>query len=291
MIYTIENEALKVQIADKGAELMSIQTKDGNEYLWQGDAKYWSDRAINLFPYIARLTEGKYILDEKTYEMTIHGFANYSIFKVSKQEADSIVFELTDSEETLKMYPYAFSFRIIYSLCKNMLQVKFEVDNKSENIMYFGVGGHPGFLVPMEDGLNFEDFYLEFDKPENPVRVGFTETCFLNGEDKEYALSEGGKILMNHNLFDEDAIVLRDMAKCVTLKSDKSDRYVKVEYPEMDFLGIWHMPHTDAPYVCIEPWSSLPSRQDVIEDLAEKEDLISLEAGKTYENTWTIEIG
>ena len=291
MIYTIENEALKVQIADKGAELMSIQTKDGNEYLWQGDAKYWSDRAINLFPYIARLTEGKYILDEKTYEMTIHGFANYSIFKVSKQEADSIVFELTDNEETLKMYPYAFSFRIIYSLYKNMLQVKFEVDNKSESIMYFGVGGHPGFLVPMEDGLNFEDFYLEFDKPENPVRVGFTETCFLNGEDKEYALSEGGKILMNHNLFDEDAIVLRDMAKCVTLKSDKSDRYVKVEYPEMDFLGIWHMPHTDAPYVCIEPWSSLPSRQDVIEDLAEKEDLISLEAGKSYENTWTIEIG
>ena len=96
---------------------------------------------------------------------------------------------------------------------------------------------------------------------------------------------------MNHNLFDEDAIVLRDMAKSVTLKSDKSDRYVKVEYPEMDYLGIWHMPCTDAPYVCIEPWSSLPSRQDVIEDLAKKEDLIALEGGKVYENTWTIEIG
>ncbi|MBQ7840055.1 MAG: aldose 1-epimerase family protein [Lachnospiraceae bacterium] len=291
MIYTIENEALKVQISDRGAELWSIQTRDGNEYLWQGDETYWADRAMNLFPYIARLTEGKYVLDGKTYEMTIHGFANYSTFSVAKQEKDHIVFELTDSEETGKMYPYAFAFRVDFSLGQNKLLVKYEVENRSDGVMYFGVGGHPGFNVPMEKGLKFEDYYLEFDKAENPVRVGFTETCFLNGEDKEYALSEGGKILMNHNLFDEDAIVLRDMAKSVTLKSDKSDRYVKVEYPEMDYLGIWHMPCTDAPYVCIEPWSSLPSRQDVIEDLAKKEDLIALEGGKVYENTWTIEIG
>lgn len=290
MIYTIENEALKVQIADRGAELMSIQTKDGNEYLWQGDPAYWADRAMNLFPYIARLTEGKYTLEGTTYEMTIHGFANYSVLTAVEQEGDRIVFELTDSEETRKMYPYAFAYRVIYSLKGSKLEVKFEVENRNDKVMYFGIGGHPGFNVPLEKGLAFEDYYLEFDRPENPVRVGFTEACYLNGQDEEYVLSEGGKILMNHHLFDEDAIVLRDMAKCVTLKSDKSSRYVKVEYPEMDYLGIWHMPHTDAPYVCIEPWSSLPSRQDVIEALEEKKDLVALEAGKTYENIWTVEI-
>ncbi|MFR3321989.1 MAG: hypothetical protein ACLTSZ_13695 [Lachnospiraceae bacterium] len=36
MLYTIKNEALKVVIDDRGAELHSIQTLDGTEYLWQG---------------------------------------------------------------------------------------------------------------------------------------------------------------------------------------------------------------------------------------------------------------
>ena len=68
MIYTLENDSLKVQVNSHGGELWSIQTKDGAEYLWQGDETYWKDRALNLFPYIARLTEGKYMLDGKTYE-------------------------------------------------------------------------------------------------------------------------------------------------------------------------------------------------------------------------------
>jgi galactose mutarotase-like enzyme len=50
------------------------------------------------------------------------------------------------------------------------------------------------------------------------------------------------------------------------------------------------MPGTDAPYICLEPWSSLPAHQDVIEDLQTQEDLISLEAGKTYRTTWSLKI-
>ena len=84
MIYTLENDSLKVQVNSHGGELWSIQTKDGAEYLWQGDETYWKDRALNLFPYIARLTEGKYMLDGKTYEMPIHGFVNSSDLEVEE---------------------------------------------------------------------------------------------------------------------------------------------------------------------------------------------------------------
>lgn len=290
MIYTIENEKLKVQISDRGAELMSIQTKDGTEYLWQGDAKYWGDRALNLFPYIARLTQGKYTVNGQTYEMTIHGFVNYSVLEAEVQEADRIVFLLTQSEETLKMYPFHFSYRVEYALENDRLNVKFSVDNTDDKMMYFGIGGHPGFNVPLDKALSFEDYYLEFDEAKNPVRVGISPTCFVDGSDKEYPLAEGGRIPMSHGLFDDDAIVLTRMAKAVTLRSDKSERAVRVEYPQMDYLGFWHMPHTDAPYVCIEPWSALPSRQDVVEDLATQPGLIHLAAGETYENRWSIRI-
>lgn len=290
MIYTIENEKLKVQISDRGAELWSIRTKDGTEYLWQGDEKYWGDRALNLFPYIARMTQGKYTVNGQTYEMTIHGFVNYSVLKAEVQEADRIVFLLTQSEEMLKMYPFRFAYRVEYALEDDRLNVKFSVDNTDDKMMYFGIGGHPGFNVPLDKALSFEDYYLQFDETENPVRVGISPTCFVDGNDKEYPLAEGGRIPMSHSLFDDDAIVLTRMAKAVTLRSDKSERAVRVEYPQMDYVGFWHMPHTDAPYVCIEPWSALPSRQDVVEDLATQPGLIHLAAGETYENCWSIRI-
>ena len=41
---TLSNSILTVQIAEHGAELQSIK-KDGKEYLWQGDAKFWGRRS------------------------------------------------------------------------------------------------------------------------------------------------------------------------------------------------------------------------------------------------------
>ena len=61
MLYSIENDRLRVEINDIGAELYSIKDKaDGFEYLWQGDPQYWSGRAYNLFPICGRITEGRY---------------------------------------------------------------------------------------------------------------------------------------------------------------------------------------------------------------------------------------
>ena len=80
------------------------------------------------------------------------------------------------------------------------------------------------------------------------------------------------------------------MASAISLKSAKSPHGVTVSYPQMPYLGLWHKPHSDAPYVCIEPWTSLPSRQDVIETFEEKHDLVVLASGKTYQNHWEISI-
>ena len=79
------------------------------------------------------------------------------------------------------------------------------------------------------------------------------------------------------------------MAREVTIEAADGPS-VTVRFPGMPYLGIWHMPHTDAPYVCIEPWCSLPSTQDKIAVFEEQPDLIKLEAGKTYENLWEIEL-
>ncbi len=290
MVYTIQNDYLTIQIEDKGAELWSVKDKSGTEYLWQGAPKYWREKAPNLFPYIARLTEGKYQLGGKFYEMGIHGFAKKMTFRAEQISESHIVFSLEDTEETYASYPYKFTFSVIYKLEGKRLVITYYVRNKDDKEMYFGVGGHPGFNVPLEEGLAFEDYYLEFDAVKNAKRVEFSDDCFVTEGLHEYPMEEGVRIPLVHTLFDDDAIVLADTAKSVLLASESGKKGIRVTYLDMDYIGFWHRPKTDAPYVCIEPWSSLPSRKGIIEDLATKPDLIHLQVGAEYENQYVIEV-
>lgn len=290
MLYTIQNEYLTVRIHEKGATLWSLKDNDNTEYLWQGEPEYWEDRAPNLFPYIARMTYGKYTLQGSTYEMDIHGFAKDMIFKAEQISDSHIVFSIKHTDETYKQYPYKFCFSVIYKLEGSKINITYYVRNDDNKTMYFGVGGHPGFNVPFEEGVAFEDYYLEFDTNRNVKRVGFSNDCFVTGLLSEFPLEEGVKLPLTHNLFDDDAIVLTDMAQSVTLVSEKSNKGISVAYPNMKYLGIWHMPRTDAPYVCIEPWSSLPSRKGIVEDLETQPSLISLESGCEFENQICITI-
>lgn len=291
MPHTIVNQFLSVAVSEHGAELQSIIGSNGIEYLWQGDPAYWPDRALNLFPYVARLTEGKYYLDGQLYRMGIHGLAPYLNFDLKEQSLTRLVFELASNEKTLAAYPRVFAFRVIYELRGKSLSITYEVKNRDDRIMYFGLGGHPGFQVPLRDGKQFEDYRLRFKAPCQPRRVGFTGDCFLDGTDRSFPLEQDQFLPLSHGLFDDDAIVLKEAGHRVTLETDGDPRSVSVEFPGMDYLGLWHMPRTDAPYVCIEPWCSLPSSKGKIAAFEEQTDLITLHPNKIYRNTWSITIG
>ena len=290
MIHTIQNEFLTVSAKESGAELQSILGADGTEYLWQGDARYWADRALNIFPYVARLNEGKYYLDGELHSMAIHGIAPYRRFTLTENDGTRMVFALRSDEKTLAEYPRNFIFRIVYSLDGKTLNVSFQCDNLDEKTMYFGLGGHPGFNVPLAPGKSFEDYRLRFSGKCEAYRVGFNADCFVTHEDAPFALKAGNVLELRHDLFDDDAIVLRDMAREVTLECDGDGHAVTVRYPGMQYLGLWHWPKTDAPYVCIEPWCSLPADAGKITVFEEQRDLIALEPGKTYTNNWSITV-
>lgn len=287
MCITIENRILSLTVDTKGAQMMHLQSGD-TEYLWQGDPQYWADRAPNLFPFIGRLTNDSYRLGQTVYPMSIHGFASSSEFAVVEKGKEHLVMELTDCPETRKQYPFAFILQIIYRLVGSRIEITYRVENRSTVTMPFGIGGHPGFRVPLEDEECFEDYSITFSQPCQPDRVGFTPTVYLSSHDERYPLAEDTRLDLHHGLFDEDAIILKNIAREVTLQSRKSGKGVRVTFPHMPYLGIWHWPKTDAPYVCIEPWSSLPSRQNVVEDFYCKSDMIQLEPGHTYTNTWSI---
>lgn len=289
MNYQIQNQDITVTIASVGAELQSIQ-KQGAEYLWQGDEKYWNDHSPLLFPFVGRLTNDTYFLEGKTYSMGIHGFARMLEFDVIEKTETLIIFEANDTYETYQSYPYHFIIRVSYELIDNAIVVNYLVKNISESVMYFGIGGHPGFQVPLEEGLAFDDYYLEFSLPAEPDRIGHSPTCYLNGMNPKIVLEDGTKLRLSHDMFDDDAIVLQNMARQVCLKSDKGQRRVTVSYPQFSYLGLWHAPKTEAPYICIEPWTSLASRQDVVEEFCNKSDMVHLAADEEYGNEWKIVI-
>lgn len=290
MKITVSNECLQLTVDSRGAQMMSIRHADGTQYLWQGDPRYWSDRAPLLFPYIARLTNDSYYYKEKLYHMGIHGFAASADFTVVKQSADSVTLELLADQKTRAQYPFAFQLQVTYSLNGTEIDVSYAVRNLDEETMPFGIGGHPGFRVPLEEGESFEDYTLEFSCACQPDRVGFTPQVYLSGTDCPYPLEQKRFLPLKHSLFDDDAVILKNMAKEVRLTSGVSGRGVQVSYPDMAYLGLWHWPKTDAPYLCIEPWTSLPSRQGVVEEISCKSDLIHLAPGKTYETTWSITV-
>lgn len=290
MNYTIQNDYLTVSVADIGAELMSIQTKDGHEYLWQGDPKYWDGRAPIMFPICGRLFNGEYTYRGKTYTLPNHGFARKSKFTLKSASRSSVTLELLANEETMAIYPFNFSLSVTFSLNNNALSVKYEVKNTDSDTLIFSVGGHPAFNVPLDKGCKFEDCYVEFNKRCEAVRVDFSPTCFLTHNDKPYAENGFQRIDLRHDLFDDDAIFLYNVPKEITLASAKTARSVTMSFDGMKYIGLWHAVKTDAPYVCIEPWTSIPATDGIVDDLSTKEEMIHLPAGYTYKNGYTVKI-
>ncbi len=290
MLYTIGNDIMRVAIDSLGAQMMSITAADGTEYLWSGDAAYWRNRAPNLFPYVGRLTEDSYTFHGQRYEMTRHGFANRSQFIPVVEEDSRMILGLADSGETRKIYPFAFAFSVSYELEGSTLHIVYAVENRTRETMYFGLGGHPGFRVPLEAGKAFEDYRLEFARPCRPSRVLLSEHYMTSGREVPYPLEDGKRLSLRHDLFDDDAVILDHMDKTVTLSAGEGSRGVRLSIPQMRYLGVWHKPHSDAPFVCLEPWVSLPSRQDVVEEFSQQGDLVALAPGETYVNPWSITI-
>lgn len=290
MIFTLRNSEMEVQVSSKGGELVSLRDAEQTEYIWIGDARYWKRHAPQLFPCIGRLTNNQYSMDGALHEMGQHGFLrDYELTKVEESET-SLHLQLQSDASTRQLYDREWIVDIFYTLCGKTLSVKFQVRNCDARTMRFGYGIHPGFNVPLNPALRFEDYRLDFHEVSIPKQMELTERYTISGGMHDYALEEDRYLPLQHSLFDHDAIILKDMPHTVTLGSQKDEKKVTVTFPDMPYLGIWHAPETDAPFVCIEPWSSLPSTDGVIDAFETKPDFITVEPGETYTNCWSISI-
>ena len=291
MNYTIENEFLRARIDERGAELVSLVSKnDDCEYIWQGDEKYWTGHSPIMFPICGRLIDGKYTYKGKEYELGCHGFARHSDFALYSVKGDEITLCLKSSKETKEIYPFDFALYVTFSLKGNALTTSYKVVNTGETELIFTLGAHPAFNVPLSKGEKFEDYYIEFAHECDAITLSMNDKCFLDGKDALYSGNDIKRIDLRHSLFDIDAVFLYNTAKKVSLLSEKSKKSVTLTFNNFKYLGLWHKPQSDAPYVCIEPWCGSPDLAGGVGDIENKPDMMRLPCGYSYSNKYKIEV-
>lgn len=289
--YELTNGVMNAKIRTLGAELISLQKcSTGQEYMWKADLEYWSRVSPVLFPFVGKLKNQQYSYNGTVYCPKPHGFARDMVFAVIEKEEDRIVLEITDSEETMKVYPFQFVFRIAYKLEGESLNVSFLVINKGENDMYFSLGAHPGFACPLREDENRKDCYIGFDYVEKLNSRGVDiQTGLVNGVYREYPL-ENGLLSIADNMFENDALVLEKQGiTTVTLYDKEKVPYLSLKM-DAPVYGIWSAAKEGAPFVCIEPWFGRCDASDFVGKLEEREYQTCLEAGEKFESYYVITV-
>jgi len=283
---TLHHEHLIVQVSPQGAELQSIKhIGTGIEYLWQGDAAYWSKRSPVLFPIVGTLRNDTYEHEGKAYQLGRHGFARDMPFEAVQHNETSASFILRSSEATRERYPFDFVFQVHYKLQNGTLHVGYEVENTGQEPMLFSAGGHPAFNVPLVPGTQYHDHVLEFDQPETAGRWLLQQGLIDAGTTP--LLEQTQSLPLSPALFYQDAVVLKQLqSKRVTLKSNQHPHGLHFGFEGFPFLGIWAS--KDAPFVCIEPWCGIADSVLHNGQLNEKEGIETLAPQGNWQRTWTV---
>ena len=287
----LENEILSVEIAEHGAELTRIfNKKTQEEVLWEADAKYWKRHAPVLFPNVGKTYKNTVKIKDVQYPTVQHGFARDHEFQCRYVDEKKAEFLLTSTDETKKVYPYDFQLIITYILDENRINVKWEVKNPSDETIYFTIGGHPAFRFGKPEEKK-EDYILRFPEKEklsyvliDPREEAVDPTAVSELKLKQECCP------VTEQLFEKDALIFdHTQIEEVWLCRKNGTPYVGVKAKGFPSFGIWSV--KDAPFVCLEPWMGRCDNVGFDQELSQKENVNSVEAGESFEKEYQIIIG
>ena len=293
----LKSDQLNVEFQTLGGALSSIKDKEGVEYLWQGDPTYWSGQAPVLFPICGSVRNDTVLYDnedgsQKEGKIPRHGLVRKKEFTLVEQTDNSVTFAIEDDEEMYANYPYHFRLEITYTVTGKTIRTQYKIYNKeSEKSMPYFIGGHPGFNCPLLDDEVYEDYYLEFEKPETcTVPKPFPETGMLDLKDRNSWLNNQKEIDLNYDLFSYDAVTLDELeSRTVALRSRKHDKGLKLQFKEFPNLIVWSTLNK-GPFIALEPWSGLSTSIEEGDRLEDKKDVKILKPGRFEQLGFDIEI-
>lgn len=290
MSVKLENENIIVKISEMGAELTSVTRRDtGLEYMWTADPNFWGRHAPNLFPIVGRLKGDRYKYRDKTYFMTQHGFARDNEFDLVEKTSTMARLRIVDSEETQSIYPFHFQFDIIFRLTdQDMLGITYVVTNTDTHDIYFSVGGHPGFRVPLEEGEKFTDYYVNVDPTRKYSRSKLVGPYLDNNLDTTF--NSDIPLRLRYDDYKNDAIILRLDSNPVSVVLAKlhESHGITMHVQDAKYLGIWTPYGKDAPFVCLEPWWGIADTVDADGIINHKYAINNLAPAQTFTGSYSL---
>ena len=281
MNITISNNMLTATINSKGAELNSLKTRN-REYIWEGNPEFWGKHSPILFPIVGTLKDNSYTYYNQKFELSRHGFARDHEFKVIESSEDKVIFSLSSSSETLKVYPFEFELQVIYALEENQLKIQYKVINNSSSKLPFSIGGHPAFALPG----NFENYSLLFEKQET-LESHELENDLVSDKTRTFEL-EDKQFPLNYTAFENDALIFKNMeSKSIEILENQKP-LLRFSFQDFPNFGIWTK--INAPFICLEPWLGYSDTSESNGNLFEKEGVVVLEENKIFKAGFTIEI-
>lgn len=289
---TLKNEYLEVRFTEKGGTMTSIRDRSGREYLWQGDARYWSGQAPVLFPICGSIRDDRAeTLDGKNLSMPRHGIVRKEMFTLDEKAEDRIRFVISDTEESRKKFPYPFRLYAEYTLRGKTITVTYTVENTGTERMPFFVGGHPGFRCPLDEGEAYSDYQIVFEEEETEtLPTPVTETGLIDVEHRLPFPGEGKVLGLEHSLFHKDALIFdRLKSRKVRFCHKEKEKGVEVGFEGLPFLILWSSAN-DGPFVAMEPWSGLSTCSDEDDVLEHKRNVSFADPGEKVRVTYTVTV-
>lgn len=265
-----------------GAELTSLQYKKC-EYIWQANPAVWGRHAPILFPIVGKLRNNRYIFKGKTYVMGQHGFARDRVFSIVEQSDSAVKMLLRSDELSKAVYPFDFELTVLYSMQPFGIRVTYEVLNSQPiDPIYFSIGAHPGFVIPLEVGDSLADYEVNF---YDSALQGLDLYPLIDGyvsKEKIFLPIKEGVLGLRGELFEKDALIMDvHPAAKISIRSKKSGKGIGMTYAYFRWLGIWTK-DAGAGFICIEPWNGIADTTDHDQQLETKWGIIKLDAGENY---------
>ena len=286
-IVSIASPELAAQINPFGAELWRLQDAQGRDYLWDGDPAWWTGRAPLLFPVIGRLPGDRFAHRGQVYELPKHGFARRSAFELVRREPALACFRLRADAATRQAYPFDFVLEAQFAIAGPELRMTATIANDGAEPMPATFGFHPAFRWPLPEAGERSRHAIIFDEDEAGPLRRLGEDGLLDAARRPTPVA-GRRLPLRDDWFARDALVFERPASRSLRYAGDGGRSLAIGWRGLPHLGVWTKP--GAPYVCIEPWASLPAETAAPEALTERPDLLMLAPGASAQVSMTVRL-
>lgn len=268
---SLQNDSLTIEVAERGAELRSLRTQDGAEWLWQGDPAWWTGRSPLLFPVVGKSPADQVSIAGKAYPMKPHGFARTLDFTVAGKSQTQVDLVLKADDTTRASYPFEFELVMSYKLDGASLWIGAMLYNRDTRPMPAQFGFHPAFNWPLPGaGGATHAVVLEDGNPSACYRLDADKLLMRTTEPTPFV---DGRMIPSRQMFDADAMIFLDGVGN-RMRFEGGGSSIDILAQNLPQLGIWQK--LGAPYLCIEPWQGTAPFNDTGDALDTRNGAITL---------------